>query len=683
MGVRSTMSISIVINNDLWGLVACHHYGEAGLRVPLPIRELCRNIGECASTNIERLLMQQRIQARKPHPVVPSQQHPSGFITASSTDLVRAFDADFGLLSIQGEARAIGRLDPYSEALALLAHLEARRFTNIFSSKNIKVDFPSLKYPPGINVIAGLLVIPLSTGGTDFIVFFRKGQLREVRWAGNPYEKVVKPGSQYLEPRASFRRWTETVGGMSRDWTEDQLDTACILSSVYGRFIEIWRQKESAAQNNRLTRLLLRNSSHEVRTPLNAIVNYLEIALENPVDNSTKEVLQKAYKASRSLVYVIDDLLNLTKVEDGRISTPDESFDLCLTVSEVLTPFRKEAMRKNMDLTVSTHPGIPEIVKGDSSRLRQIMSNIIANAFQNSMDGGIKVDIRPIFVRENTSVIGIRVQDNGKGMAEATLDDLFQEFEQIFDDEEKESTSPTPSLTVGANRPLVGLGLALVARYVKNMGGQIRVRSELGKGTIFGIELPFEHAPSTPAQLTSRLPEMSLSNRGSPSKLRRGSVPLLKTPYLGRRRSLGADVYIPEIVSERTETHESYVDSPLSTPGEGGSVDSLDSMFSARTTAGRSTNLSWFASAPERMSVLIAEDNPINARLLSRRLLKLGHTVEVADNGQVCHDLYAKKSADYDVILMDIQVNTNTLQDLIFTHISFRCHWWMDTLPPK
>ena len=330
--------------------------------MPLPIRELCRNIGECVSTNIDRLLMLERIAARKSPIVVPPQQSPSGFIAASSTDLLKVFGADFGLLSVNSEGRAIGRLQPYRESLALLAYLQTRCFTTIHASQNINEDFPDLKYPPGIKTIAGLLVIPLSQAGNDFIVFFRKAQLREVRWAGNPYEKIVKPGSQYLEPRASFRRWTETVGGMSRSWSEDQLDTASVLSLLYGRFIEIWRQKESAGQSNRMTRILLRNSSHEVRTPLNAIVNYLEIALENPIDETTRDNLQKAYKASRSLIYVIDDLLNLTKVEDGRIVGPEESFDLGATVSEVITAFRKEAIRKNLDLTVSTHPGIPDML---------------------------------------------------------------------------------------------------------------------------------------------------------------------------------------------------------------------------------------------------------------------------------------------------------------------------------
>lgn len=261
MGVRSTMSISIVIDGDLWGLIACHGYANNGVRVTLPMRELARNIGECASTNIDRLLMQQRIEARKAPRQSPGKT-PSGFIAASSDDLLRVFDADFGLLNIQDEARAIGKLRPYREALAILAHLQSRHFTEIFATHNILKDLPKLKDPPGINSIAGILVIPLSTSGNDFLVFFRRGQLREVRWAGNPYEKIKRTDSQYLEPRSSFRRWTETIKGSSKTWNTDDFETASVLSLLYGRFIEIWRQKESTG-HNRMTRLLIKNTSHE------------------------------------------------------------------------------------------------------------------------------------------------------------------------------------------------------------------------------------------------------------------------------------------------------------------------------------------------------------------------------------------------------------------------------------
>jgi light-regulated signal transduction histidine kinase (bacteriophytochrome) len=223
MGVRSSMSISLVLNDELWGLVACHSYGDEGIRVPLPIRELCRNIGECASVNIDRLLMSSRLLARKPPENVPPKQTPSGFVAASSADLLAIFDADFGMLSIQDEARTIGKPKPYREALALLAHLQKKKLTNIVSTQNIEADFPHIKYAPGIKTIAGLLIIPLSLLGGDFIVFFRTAHLKEVRWAGNPYEKLIKKGTEdYLEPRSSFHRWTEMVMGTSKEWTDDQ-----------------------------------------------------------------------------------------------------------------------------------------------------------------------------------------------------------------------------------------------------------------------------------------------------------------------------------------------------------------------------------------------------------------------------------------------------------------------------
>ena len=128
--------------------------------------------------------MMQRITARKPPVTTPPAKNPASFIAASSNDLLKVFDADFGLLSIRDEARTIGRLNPYREALAILAYLQSRQFTSPRSSQNINADFPQIKYSPGIHTISGLLVIPLSIGGGDFLVLFRRGQLREVKWAG-------------------------------------------------------------------------------------------------------------------------------------------------------------------------------------------------------------------------------------------------------------------------------------------------------------------------------------------------------------------------------------------------------------------------------------------------------------------------------------------------------------------
>lgn len=280
MAVRASMSISINAFNELWGLISCHSYGQKGMRVSFPIRKMCRLVGDTASRNIERLSYASRLQARKLINTVPSEHNPSGYIIASSEDLLKLFNADYGLISIQDETKVLGNLDQMHEALAMLEYLKVRKMMSVVTSQNIREDFPDLLYRPGFQVLAGMLVVPLSASGADFIVFFRKGVSREVRWAGNPYEKTIRDGTQsFLEPRKSFKTWSETVIGKCREWTEEEIETAAVLCLVYGKFIEVWRLKEAALQNSQLTKLLLANSAHEVRTPLNAIINYLEIAM--------------------------------------------------------------------------------------------------------------------------------------------------------------------------------------------------------------------------------------------------------------------------------------------------------------------------------------------------------------------------------------------------------------------
>ncbi len=113
----------------------------------------------------------------------------------------------------------------------------------------------------GLEVVAGLLYVPLSSEGKDFIAFLRRGQPRDIHWAGKPSKRAAT--DTILEPRKSFKIWSETVAGRCRAWTDEQLETAGVLALVYGKFIEVWRQKENALQATRLTSLLLSNASHE------------------------------------------------------------------------------------------------------------------------------------------------------------------------------------------------------------------------------------------------------------------------------------------------------------------------------------------------------------------------------------------------------------------------------------
>ncbi|KAK5661927.1 hypothetical protein OQA88_10037 [Cercophora sp. LCS_1] len=783
MAVRSSMSISINAFGDLWGLIACHSYGTKGMRVSFPIRKMCRLVGDTASRNIERLSYASRLQARKLINTVPTDKNPSGYIIASSDDLLKLFDADFGVLSIREETKILGKLEQSQEALAMLEYLRLRKFTSVVTTQDVRTEFPDLRYPPGFAVIAGLLYVPLSVGGNDFIVFFRKGQIREVKWAGNPYEKVIKEGtSAYLEPRKSFKTWHETVLGKCREWSEEQIETAAVLCLVYGKFIEVWRQKEAALQNSRLTRLLLANSAHEVRTPLNAIINYLEIALEGSLDQETRDNLARSHSASKSLIYVINDLLDLTKTEEGKDLVKDEVFDLPACIREGTDPFKTDAKRKGIEYEFIEHPGLPRYVCGDQRRVRQAVANVTANAVQHTSQGSIKVELYVAEVLDRRVRVDIVVQDTGEGMSETKLDNLFRDLEQVTDVDDdmfdmKESPEPKPK-----DERTLGLGLAVVARILRNMDGQLRLKSELGKGSRFVVQLPFdlpEEKPSSPnstqgtdtpvpvsisasanSGVTAVEPkirdgEVTLVDRGSAASVNNSSQPPTISPQMsfeetrsvsshrsatsrGSARSVMSDaerlidaIQMPlalgdpdsEAVAERRRNSRGpYYNSGAatgqpqasrsvspdkqklrpdhpsrsqSTPGKtltpgkpaepvgvqyvtdtkvpirpvrmADDYQDLPEMpqqsstsrvlFEIPTTEDKGvTMIQPRRTPPTKLHVLVAEDDPINVKVLRKRLEKVGHRVSHAVNGEDCATIYKEKPEDYDVVLMDMQM---------------------------
>ncbi len=791
MAVRASMSISINAFNELWGLIACHSYGSKGMRVSFPIRKMCRLVGDSASRNIERLSYASRLQARKLINTVPTESNPSGYIIASSDDLLKLFDADSGLLSIRDETKILGKLEQTQEALAMLEYLRLRKISSVINSTDIRRDFPDLRYSPGISVIAGLMLVPLSVSGSDFIVFFRKGQLREIKWAGNPYEKFLREGTEgYLEPRKSFRTWSETVVGKCREWTEEQIETAAVLCLVYGKFIEVWRQKEAALQNSELTKLLLANSAHEVRTPLNAIINYLEIALEGAIDQETRENLSRSHSASKSLIYVINDLLDLTKTEEGHDLIKDEVFDLPATVREATDSFTGDAKRKNIEYSVVEHPGVPQFVVGDQRRVRQAISNVTANAIQHTSHGAVKIELWLANSHENRVDIDIVVQDTGAGMSAKKLDALFNDLEQIQTEsneglQEKLAGNAKAIEEKGNSKRTLGLGLALVARIVRNMNGQLRLKSEEGKGSRFVIQLGFDlpkeeknvavphdireanlgpppnqpstppvetgevmlvnksaqkPVPETPKEIVHRKSTESVRSIGSMKSFksgesarsdvdrlieaiqepltvstgasgdndydgrpgsrgsgrRQGSSSSTRRPISGIARAHSASLTLSrssdQVLQQRegpglaTVTDSKTPIRPIRMPGETstGSPKSeyppRHSDLSTRTPARvlfdiPDKNAKVEPPDAERLHVLVAEDDPINSKIIKKRLEKVGHEVFLTINGEECSSMYGERPAFFDVVLMDMQVRWNPYPTNTFTRLKLndRC----------
>lgn len=754
MAVRASMSVSINAFNELWGLIACHSYGSKGMRVSFPIRKMCRLVGDSASRNIERLSYASRLQARKLINTVPTEKNPTGYIVASSDDLLKLFDADSGLLSIRDETKILGKIEQTQEALAMLEYLRLRNITSVMESTDVKMDFPDLHYAPGFSIIAGLLLVPLSVGGKDFIVFFRKGQTREVKWAGNPYEKFIQAGTEaYLEPRKSFKTWSETLVGKCRVWTEEQIETAAVLCLVYGKFIEVWRQKEAALQNSQLTKLLLANSAHEVRTPLNAIINYLEIALEGAIDQETRENLSKSHSASKSLIYVINDLLDLTKTEEGHNLIKEEVFDLPSTVREATDMFAGDAKRKQIEYQLVENPGVPQYVLGDQKRLRQAISNVTANAIQHTSSGTVKVELWVAGRAESRADIDIVIQDTGEGMSAEKLDCLFRDLEQVQYESDaglqEQIISESSSISTQKDeKKTLGLGLALVARIIRNMNGQLRLKSEEGKGSRFVIQIGFDlpdnnksqsflagvgppNQPTTPPvevgevmliNKSAQKTHLSTSSRDLTHRMSNESMNSFRSGSSAKSdvdRLIDA-IQEPHVIAKHSGDSEKHIQGsgqrPGLSPGRSGilsrshsasrvssaTIDLLapgksavknsktpirpirmpnevnqgspTSEFPPQTPQKVSFGISEKAIEPpgspasKNLHILVAEDDPINSKIVKKRLEKINHTAYLTINGEECSSLYGDKPALFDVVLMDMQVCIYPLINMAKAH---------------
>lgn len=502
----------------------------------------------------------------------------------------------------------------------------------------------------------------------------------------------------------------------------------------------MWRQKEAVLQSSQLTRLLLANSAHEFRTPLNAIINYLEIALEGQIDPDTRENLMKSHSASKSLIYVINDLLDLTKTEESRNLLKAEVFDLPACVREAAEMFESDAKRKQLDYKIVDCPDIPCFVIGDQRRLRQAISNMIANAIQYTSEGAVKVALELTEHVEDRAEVEIIIQDTGIGMSSETLDGLFRDLEQVqstMEDELHQQIEPdhTASDKTHNNRNL-GLGLATVARIIRNMNGRLVLKSEQGKGSRFVIQLSFElpdndgpqvpltgpnnsNQPSTPPfekgeiLLVDKSPYKasplakggkvmyrkssdslnSLKSNATLKSFKSGSsaksdvdrlISAIQEPHLVRQNPPDVDGSLqssgdnqPNLPLGRSSTfsriRSTLMASPASAdgpaPGESpveGSKSPLKPVRIPPETSQRDPGpVSFdrpheitqpFATISSELHVLVAEDDPINSKIIKKRLEKQGHSVYLTVNGEECFSTFGEKPESYDVILMDMQV---------------------------
>ena len=451
----------------------------------------------------------------------------------------------------------------------------------------------------------------------------------------------------------------------------------------------------------------LATMSHEIRTPLNGILPLLDILRDTQLDEDQRDYLNTAFQSSKHMLRLIDDILDYSKIEAGKLELETVSLNVRDLVEEACQAMRGAAQRKNLSIRTALDPNVRLALRGDPVRIRQILTNLLSNAIKFTEQGGVRIRVRKM--KENTDTVWLRfsVQDTGVGISREIQSKLFHAFEQG-------DTSTTRQY--GGT----GLGLVICKRLIDLMQGDISVESEPGKGSIFWFEVPLykaagdigTHRESLErvrtlvlvndarryAQINQQLETMGMdllradSLADTVNKL--GTSAALGSSWafellvvdasIGARpvhnllKKIASDDRLTSLriamVGDTTEIQPQLkqlgITTRITDPKNGLEIqDKLEKLLGVGPAPANKGAASFLAdaqaeedglrSASDRTpklagKVLLVEDNPVNLRV-AQKLLQL-HSLDVdsAGNGKQAVEMVAKNS--YDLVLMDCQM---------------------------
>ncbi|MCZ7483121.1 ATP-binding protein [Rhizobium rhizogenes] len=479
MGTAASMSVSIIVNGTLWGLIACHH--ATSHSVSLAVREACdfaaqllsmRIAMEQSSQDASRRVELGHIQARLLKGMAGAEKWADGFLEGDDQreDLLKQVGADGAALVRGNEYELVGKTPSRQQVEELVLWLGEQAVTDVFAAECLVNDYPAAASYAG--AASGIIAMRISELHGSWLIWFRPEVVKTVRWGGDPHKTVQESGR--IHPRKSFEIWKEQVRNTALPWSEPELSAARELrSAIIGIVL---RKAEEMAD---LTRELQRTNkeleafsysvSHDLRAPFRHIVGFAQLLRErsDAMDDKSVHYLQMISEAALGAGRLVDDLLKFSQL--GRTQIAMKSVDMEKVVSEV----RRSLAPSMTDRQIEWRIGRLPVTRGDPTLLRQVWYNLIDNAIKYSRQE--PVSIITIGAVETEDDVTYSVDDNGVGFDMAYYSKLFGVFQRLQRVEDFEGT---------------GIGLALVRRIVERHHGSVSAQGTVGEGASFSFTLP-------------------------------------------------------------------------------------------------------------------------------------------------------------------------------------------------